>query len=124
MLTIIPRDAVPPSEPVRAAINTALKRVSDTLVAASWAIEGVGFQGAMARAVLTGLRFFTNSSYARHVSSSVAESLQWLLPRLPGERRLSECADALQYIASRRDATTRFQSSIREGAPKAASNVK
>lgn len=124
MLTIIPDNAVPPSEPVRAAINQALKRVSDTLVAASWAIEGVGFQGAMVRAVLTGLRFFSNATYARHVASSLDESLAWLLPHLPGkDHRLKELDDALQYIVTRREAMSRFQSMIRARSDKTASGT-
>jgi hypothetical protein len=124
MMTIIPNNAVPPAEPVRAAINQALKRVSDTLVAASWAIEGVGFQGAMARAVLTGLRFFSNATYARHVSSSVDESINWLLPHLPGgERRGAERAEALQYIGTRRESLAHFQSTMRAASEKAASRA-
>ena len=124
MLTIIPDNAVPPSEPVRAAINQALTRVNETLVAASWAIEGVGFQGAMVRAVLTGLRFFTSATYARHVSCSLEESLNWLLPQLPGgELRLGEYDEAIQYIATRRDVLARFQSIIRARTDKAASGT-
>jgi hypothetical protein len=113
ILTIIPDNAVPPSESVREAINRALKALSPTLTAATWVIEGVGFQSAMVRAVLGGLRFFTSASYARHVSSSLEESLRWLLTQLPGgERRLADYDEALQHIIVRREAMTRTHSGI------------
>jgi hypothetical protein len=124
MLTVIPANAVPPSEEVRAAINDAIKRLSVTLTAATWVIEGTGFQGAMVRAVLAGLRFFTHATYARHVSSSFEESLQWLLSQLPGgEARLGDYDRALQAINARWQAQSRFQSMIRATGGKLASNA-
>lgn len=104
LLNIIPANAVPPSDQSRAAINRALEAAERDLRGASWCIEGSGFQAAMVRAVLTGIRFLTPSGYPRHVSSSVAESLTWLFQQLdPSGARLGEAEAAETYIRSRRD---------------------
>src|SRR5580658_10006787 len=62
MLSIIPQDAVPPSDGSRRAMNEALARVEGSLKAICWLVEGGGFQGAMVRAVLTGIRVFGKQS--------------------------------------------------------------
>lgn len=123
LLIIIPPNAVPPSEPVRSAINETLSHTQATLRAVTWAVEGGGFQSATARAVLSGMRFLTRATYARNITRSVEESLGWLLPLLArDERRRDEDVDeAGAYIASRRDAITRFQSAVRATATKTAS---
>jgi hypothetical protein len=123
LLIIIPPNAVPPSEPVRNAINDTLTHAQATLKAVSWTIEGGGFQGATARAVLTGMRFLTRTPYARNICRSIEESLEWLLPQLPGPEHANDVTDASSYIASRRDALSRFQSAIRTAPPKAASSA-
>jgi hypothetical protein len=123
MLIIIPPNAVPPSEPVRRAIDESLCNLQH-LRGASWAIEGSGFQGAMVRAVLTGMRFLIRAPYPRNVSTCVEESLSWLLPLLPGgEKRLDDAEELASYILTRRDALTRFQSVIRSTANKVASRA-
>ena len=104
LLSIIPPNAVPPPDNVRAAINEVLHRVQHTVRAAVWCVEGQGFQGAMARAVLTGLRFLTSAPYARHVCTSIDEGFTWLLPRLEGgEERSKEVAAAVAHVRARRD---------------------
>ncbi|MET0284526.1 MAG: hypothetical protein ABW352_08660 [Polyangiales bacterium] len=123
LLIIIPPNAVPPSEPVRNAINDTLNHAHDTLRGVSWAIEGGGFQGATARAVLTGMRFLTRAPYDRNISRSVDESLAWLLPMISGADRHPDLSDASSFIAARRDALTRFESAIRATESKAISNA-
>jgi hypothetical protein len=104
LLVLIPENAVPPSDKARAAMNRNLADAEKSLRGASWCIEGSGFQAAMARAVLTGIRFLTPSGYSRHVSSSMAESLTWLLHQLnPTGARAGEVDEAVEYIRSRRD---------------------
>jgi len=60
-LVIIPVDAKPPSERVRDAMKAALAVLR--LRCLCWLVEGAGFQAAMARGVLTGLRLVANRSY-------------------------------------------------------------
>ena len=104
LLNIIPENAVPPSDQCRAAINRALSGAEKTLVGSCWCIEGKGFQGAMVRAVLTGLNFLASTGYPRHVASSIPESLVWLLTHLdPTGGRRDEVEEAAQFIRSRRD---------------------
>jgi hypothetical protein len=81
-LVIIPVDAKPPSEPVRKAMKAALEVVR--LRCLCWLVEGAGFQAAMARGVLTGLRLVANRSYETHVSASLEEAFAWMLPHLEG----------------------------------------
>ncbi|MEY4513591.1 MAG: hypothetical protein RLZZ450_5713 [Pseudomonadota bacterium] len=105
LLSIIPESAVPPSDDVRAAMNSALERVSKSLRGAVWYIEGAGFQAAMVRAVLLGLRFLRASPYPRHTSGTLEEALTWLLPLLHGNAaRLHDVNTAAGYIRERRAA--------------------
>ncbi len=123
LLIVIPTNSVPPSEPVRNAINDTLNAAHSTLRGVSWAIEGGGFHGATARAVLTGMRFLTRAPYERNISRSVEESLTWLLPLLGGgEHALDLLAEASAHVASTRDALSRFQSGITTTRTKVASN--
>ena len=68
LLNIIPENAVPPSEAVRAAINRAIERAERSLRGVSWCIEEA-LSAAMVRAVLTGMRFLPSATYPRHVST-------------------------------------------------------
>ena len=83
-LAIIPRNATPPSDRSREALNLGLEAVRGSLRCMCWLVEGSGFQGAMVRAVLTGLRLVAQRSYATHVSTNVDEALGWMLTHLPG----------------------------------------
>src|SRR4051812_50012151 len=56
VLIIIPKNARPPSDQARRAINEAIAAAAAGLKCVCWLGEGKGFQAAMARAVLTGLR--------------------------------------------------------------------
>ncbi|HEX5657389.1 MAG TPA: hypothetical protein VFX59_09340 [Polyangiales bacterium] len=120
LLIIIPPNATPPSDAVRQAINDTLVNAQASLRGVTWAIEADGFQGAMARAVLAGMRFLTSTPYPRNVCTSIDDSLSWLMPLLPGgERRLDDLAELHGFIATRRDALTRFQTSLRSPVPSA-----
>ncbi|MBV9946243.1 MAG: hypothetical protein JOZ69_05290 [Myxococcales bacterium] len=98
-LTIIPSQARPPKDEVRRAMNDVLAGLDKSLRCLCWFVEGAGFQGAMARAVLTGLRAFGRYAFPTHVSSQLDEALQWMLPQLDGgARRLPDVPAAAAAI--------------------------
>ncbi len=100
-LAIIPANAKPPSEAVRKALNTTLGAVP--LRCICWCVEGSGFQGAMVRGVLTGLRFLGRRSYPTHVTGDLEEALRWMLSNLEGgDRRAKSAPLAAQMIRSKR----------------------
>jgi hypothetical protein len=82
VLIIIPRKARPPSDEARRAINTALAAATGGLKRLCWLVEGKGFQAAMARAVLTGLRILPRTPFDTAVKSELDEALEWLLTGL------------------------------------------
>lgn len=103
LLTIIPENAVPPTDQVRSALNRALERVRK-LRGACWCIEGSGFQAAMVRAVLLGIRFLSGAPYPRHTASDLESGLLWLLPLLDGGvSRLPDLDQAVAHIRSQRE---------------------
>ena len=83
-LAIIPANATPPPEDVRKAINQALASLDHSLKSFCWLVEGSGFQAAMVRGVLTGLRMFGRRSYPTFITDSLGEALAWTLPHLAG----------------------------------------
>jgi hypothetical protein len=110
-LSIIPADAIPPSDQARAAINVTLERAQHLLRGLCWCVEGVGFQAAMVRAVLTGMRFIKSAPYARNIATGLQEGLTWLLPQLDGgAKRLDDLETALAYIRDRRASLRALQS--------------
>jgi hypothetical protein len=105
-LTVIPPDAKPPSEEARKALNANLEVAR--LRCICWLVEGSGFQGAMVRAVLTGLRFFVRAQYPRSIVTSLEEAMAWMFPHLEGgARRVSRMEQAVEAI-SRQRAQGRF----------------
>ena len=102
-LTIIPPRANPPTEPVRRAINTALERMEERLRCLCWLVEGDGFQGAMVRAILTGIRMFGTHTYPTHVGTNMQQALAWILPHLAGGiARLGDVPQATRIIMRER----------------------
>ncbi len=83
-LTIIPKEARPPTPEVRSAINELLGRLGPSLQCLCWLVEGGGFHSAMVQAVLTGLRMFGKYPYLTHVSTDLEEAVGWILPQLSG----------------------------------------
>jgi hypothetical protein len=81
-LVIIPPSATPPPEDVRNAINDALKTLAGALRCFCWVVEGTGFQGAMVRGVLNGIRMFGRHRYPTFITSNLDEALGWTLPHL------------------------------------------
>jgi hypothetical protein len=79
-LTVIPPDAKPPSDEARKALSANLELAN--LRCICWLVEGSGFQGAMVRAVLSGLRFFVRCNYPRKIVTNLEEGIAWLIPHL------------------------------------------
>jgi hypothetical protein len=102
-LAIIPQNARPPSEDSRKALNAGLEGLAGALRCICWLVEGSGFQGAMVRAVLTGLRFVALRSYATHVSTNMDEAIAWMLTHLANpDDRGSDVVTAREEIMRRR----------------------
>jgi hypothetical protein len=100
-LVIIPENAKPPSEPVREAMKATLALLR--LRCLCWLVEGAGFQAAMVRGVLTGLRLVANRSYETHVSRDLEGALRWILPHLEGGTKRTEAVSrAAATIRARR----------------------
>jgi hypothetical protein len=100
-LTVIPPDAKPPSEEARKALNANLEVAR--LRCICWLVEGSGFQGAMVRAVLTGLRFFVRAQYPRQIVTSLEEAMAWMFPHLEGgARRIDRMEQAVEAISEQR----------------------
>jgi|SRR5580658_5822651 hypothetical protein len=94
MLSIIPEEAVPPSDKARAAMNEAIAQVSGSLRCICWLVEGTGFQGAMVRAVLTGLRIFGKKDYPSNVCATMPSAMRWILNELDGGKQRFAHVDA------------------------------
>ncbi len=84
LLIIIPGNARPPSDHARRAINDVLEAAAGGLKCVCWLVEGKGFQAAMARAVLTGLRLFPRTPFATSVQSDLNQALAWVLSYIRG----------------------------------------
>jgi hypothetical protein len=82
VLIVIPAEAVPPSDEARNTINQILLELQQHIRCMCWLIEGSGFQAAMARAVLTGMRFVSRAPYTRHVSVDLRHAVMWMLLQL------------------------------------------
>jgi hypothetical protein len=99
ILTIVPEDASPPPDAVRKAMNRSLSRIEKSIRCLCWTVEGGGFQGAMVRAVCTGLRLFGKHPYPTHVTSGLSQALTWMIPNLhDGQERLSNVLEAISTI--------------------------
>jgi hypothetical protein len=98
-IVIIPPSATPPSDTARAAMNDVMRKLGTSLRCFCWVVEGGGFQGAMVRAVLTGLRMIGRLPYETYVSSNIEEALGWTLLRLGDDGgRPGRVEDAVQSI--------------------------
>lgn len=102
-LAIIPVNAKPPPQPIRKAMSAAL--AGAPLRCCCWFVEGSGFQAAMVRAVITGLRLVSRPPYPTHIASDLEEAIRWILHKLPGgpERIDSARAAAATIQATRAD---------------------
>lgn len=104
VLIIIPKNARPPSDRARRAINDVLDAAAGGLKCICWVVEGKGFQAAMARAVLTGLRLLPRTSFETNVKSDLAEAVEWLLRciRGPSVDLETEIMNACGYLCRHR----------------------
>ena len=104
-LIIVPPDATPPREDTRRAMNDLMKKLGPSLRCLCWMVEGSGFQGAMVRAVLTGLKAFGRFGYPCHVSTDLNEALGWmreqLTPRKPRPGDLDEGVRTITELRQR-----------------------
>jgi hypothetical protein len=86
-VVVVPAGAHPLAEETRKAIDGVLTRLSSRLKALVWVVEGTGFKAAATRAVVMGLALYGKRAYPTQVSSSIADGLAWLLPRVPRDGR-------------------------------------
>jgi hypothetical protein len=102
-LTIVPAHARPLTPEARRAIGELLARPVISVRCASWVVEGRGFEGAMVRAVLTGIQVFGRYPYKIHISNELDEALGWMLAQLAGSAaRQGTVATAARFIRSQR----------------------
>jgi hypothetical protein len=103
-LIIIPRNARPPSDQARRSINEALTAHAGGLKCICWLVEGKGFQAAMARAVLTGLRLFPRTAFQTNVKSDLTDAVEWILRciRGPSVDLEAEIMNACGYLCRHR----------------------
>jgi hypothetical protein len=104
LLIIVPKNARPPSDQARRAINEALEAAVGGLKCVCWLVEGKGFQAAMVRAVLTGLRFFPRSAFESNVKSDLSDAVEWILRciRGPSLDLETEVINACGYLCRQR----------------------
>jgi hypothetical protein len=84
-LVIVPRNAPAPSDEIRAAMSSVLRRLGPSLRCVSWCVEGGGFQGAMVRGVITGMKLFLRLPFKTHVTTSLPDALTWTVRQLDGD---------------------------------------
>lgn len=102
-LVIIPPNATPPSDAARVAMNAVMRRLGSSLRCFCWQIEGGGFQGAMVRGVLTGVKMFGRLPFETHVTTNLADALSWIVRKLDGsDRRLATVFDGVRWIEEER----------------------
>jgi hypothetical protein len=102
-LVIIPPNATPPSDAARVAMNAVMRRLGPALRCFCWQIEGGGFQGAMVRGVLTGVKMFGRLPFETHVTTNLTDGLSWIVRNLDGgDRRLATIGDGVRWIEEER----------------------
>ena len=102
-LIIIPPNATPPSDAARMAMNALMRRLGTSLRCFCWYVAGGGFQGAMVRGVLTGVKMFGRLPYETHVTTSLADGLSWIVRRLDGnDQRIATIFDGVRWIEDER----------------------
>jgi hypothetical protein len=102
-LMIVPASATAPSEEVRKAIQASVAELSVRCLC--WLVEGSGFQGAVARSVLTGLRLVGHPRFPTHIASNLEDAVAWVLPHLEGgPDRLAQARAVTASIRAQRAA--------------------
>ncbi len=98
-LVIIPKGAKPPPEAQRKVIHSALLRLSTSVRALAWVIEGDGFAAAATRGVLMGLALYGRRSYPTHVSATIRDAFGWLARTLGRDASIGEIESAAEKLA-------------------------
>lgn len=88
-LCILPADTQPPTEDTKRRVKALLTAVAPSLSCLTYAIEGTGFRGIMARASLVGMKIFTSRPYPIYVETSLALAVQRALPHLTAGRAVT-----------------------------------
>jgi hypothetical protein len=102
-LTLVPANARPLTPEARRAVGELLARPVISVRCASWVVEGRGFEGAMVRAVLTGIQVFGRYPYKIHIATELEEALGWMMTHLAGSAaRQSTVPVAARFIRSQR----------------------
>jgi hypothetical protein len=87
-VTIVPATAKPPDEDNRVAIRKTLATVTPHLTSLCWTLEGSGFKGAAARAVLSGILLVMNPPFPTHITGDLHDALSWSLGRASAGKAL------------------------------------
>jgi hypothetical protein len=104
-VVIVPPHAPPPSEKTRTAIKSVLERLGTALRSVCWCVEGGGFQGAMVRGVVIGLRLLARLPYATHVTTDLTEAIAWSVRQLDGaDRRVPQAEEGARWVEQERRA--------------------
>ena len=102
-LTLVPANARPPTPEARRAIGELLARPAVSVRCAAWVVEGRGFEGALVRAVLTGIQVFGRYPYKIHISTELDEALGWMMAQLArGAARQGTVPMASRFIRLQR----------------------
>jgi hypothetical protein len=102
VLTIVPPNAVPPTDEARRAIKSGLGRVGHKIRCTCWLVEGRGFRAATVRAALAGLRLFLRTSHPSHVADSLEASIRWMSSQL-GPSCDADVREAARIIQRQRE---------------------
>ena len=113
-ITIVPPNARPPREEIRAAIREAFITVHKHLASVCWHVEGSGFKAAAARAVLSGMVMVLKPSFPSHITAELHDALAWSYARAGAPADLDLAAIALRIEELRK---TIDHTSFEEAAP-------
>jgi hypothetical protein len=97
-LVVIPAGAKRIQDDVRVEIERVLNAI--TVRCLCWAVLEKGFRGASIRATLTTLALVgRRRTYPTHVSGSLSDAVDWILPRLDGgTSRLQQASESLEVF--------------------------
>lgn len=84
LLVVIPSHARPPTDQARNIISETMEQCGSRLRCVCWLVEGRGFQAAMVRAVLNGLRLLARRNFEASVETELLSALRQLYETLRG----------------------------------------
>jgi hypothetical protein len=102
-LVIVPPKAPAPSDEMRAAMTSVLRQLGPSLRCVAWCVEGGGFQGAMVRGVITGMKLFARLPFKTHVTTNLTDALTWTVRQLDGDDgRRQIVSEGVRWIEEQR----------------------